>query len=270
MAVISSTTLDIYRNLAVEQWLMEHTEEPVLYLWHSDCAVVMGKNQNPWRECRLDLMEAEGVPLARRISGGGTVYHDLGNLNYCVIVKRAEYREARAFEMILGALEQFGVTGRRASKSNLLVEGRKFSGNAFAFLKGRVMHHGTLLLNSDLERLERYLGPVCKGIETRAIASVPAKVANLQLDEPLVSEAIQQQFSALYEIERRSGEIVPDEEQVAIIVERIRSTEWLYGATPLFSIKKGGEEWIVEKGFQCRNKLPMCLARPARMTRRLE
>ena len=83
MLIVESQSLDVYRNLAIEEYQMEHATEhgPVLFLWQSDCAVVAGKNQNPWRECRLDLMREEGVPLARRISGGGTVYHDAGNLN---------------------------------------------------------------------------------------------------------------------------------------------------------------------------------------------
>ncbi len=82
MLIIKSSSLDIYRNLAIEEYLMAHFTEPTLFLWQSDCAVVMGKNQNPWRECRLSLMRDEGIPLARRSSGGGTVYHDSGNLNY--------------------------------------------------------------------------------------------------------------------------------------------------------------------------------------------
>ncbi|MEN8255735.1 MAG: hypothetical protein ABFR33_09740, partial [Verrucomicrobiota bacterium] len=90
MLIVESQSLDVHRNLAIEECLMEQVVDqgPVLFLWRSDCAVVMGKNQNPWRECRLDLMRDESVPLARRISGGGTVYHDAGNLNYCVVVDR--------------------------------------------------------------------------------------------------------------------------------------------------------------------------------------
>ena len=110
MLIVQSSSTDVYRNLAIEEYLMEHAVDhgPVLFLWQSDCAVVMGKNQNPWRECRLNLMREEGIPLARRISGGGTVYHDIGNLNYCVIVDRTQYREEQAYKMVSEALEIFG------------------------------------------------------------------------------------------------------------------------------------------------------------------
>ena len=111
MLIVESQSLDVYRNLAIEEYLMEQVTDrgPVLFLWRSDRAVVIGKNQNPWRECRLDRMQADGVPLARRISGGGTVYHDEGNLNYCVMVDRAIYRKDQAYEMVIRALDSFGL-----------------------------------------------------------------------------------------------------------------------------------------------------------------
>lgn len=240
MLIVESQILDIYRNLAVEEYVMDHVHDrgPVLFLWRSDCAVVMGKNQNPWRECRLDVMAEEGVPLARRLSGGGTVYHDAGNLNYCVVVKREDYREAQAYDMVLQALASLGVAAEKTGKSNLSVGGRKFSGNAFAFRKGRAMHHGTLLLHTDLERLQRYLGPMVKDIDTHAIASIPASVANLALNIPDVSRALREAFEKLY----GGGEPVCWSEgdmpssTLDEIERRLRSDEWLYEATPKFSV----------------------------------
>ncbi|MEN8256219.1 MAG: lipoate--protein ligase [Verrucomicrobiota bacterium] len=252
MLIVESQSMDVYRNLAIEEYLMEQVVDrgPVLFLWRSDCAVVMGKNQNPWRECRLDLMREEGVPLARRISGGGTVYHDAGNLNYCVIVDRREYREEQAYGMVLAALETFGIHAEKSGKSNLGVEGRKFSGNAFCFRRGRALHHGTLLLNTDLERLNRYLGPMFGGIETRAISSVPAEVANLGLDVAELSLALKGVFRAFYgdETPYQWSEADLDETMLQPLLERQFSDKWKYGGTPKFSLERNDLRLEIEKG----------------------
>jgi len=254
MLMVESQSLDVYRNLATEEYLMEHSAEPVLFLWRSSCAVVVGKNQNPWRECRLDLMRAEGVPLARRISGGGTVYHDEGNLNYCVVVDRTQYREEQAFELVFQTLETFGIRAERTGKSNLSVDGLKFSGNAFCFRKGRALHHGTLLLQADLGRLGRYLEPMLGGIETRAVVSVPAQVANLGLDIGLVAAGLRDRFAELYGNKNsfQSLEIGSDMAELASLEEKHRSGEWKYGTTPKFTVERDGMLLEVEKGIVVR------------------
>ena len=252
MLIVESQSLDVHRNLAIEEYLMERAVEsgPVLFLWRSACAVVVGKNQNPWRECRLDLMQAEGVPLARRISGGGTVYHDEGNLNYCVITDRTRYREEQAYEMVFQALETLGIRAEKTGKSNLSVDGLKFSGNAFCFRKGRALHHGTLLLDTDLERLNRYLEPMFSRIDTRAIRSVPAPVANLGLDVAEVSEALRSSFSSLYDDGRlfRRAEADLDGAALLPLEEKHRSNRWKHGATPRFSVERDGVRLEVENG----------------------
>jgi lipoate-protein ligase A len=181
MLIVQSKSTDVYRNLAVEEWLLDHAGErgPILFLCVNSPCVVIGKNQNPWRECRLSLMEKEGVPLARRISGGGAVYHDEGNLNFGVIVPRTEYREEKQYELIIQTLQKFGIKASKLRKNSLAVDGLKFSGQAFCFRGQHVLHHGTLLVNSDLDRLGRYLGSEIDGIETKAVASVPSEVMNL-------------------------------------------------------------------------------------------
>ncbi len=247
MLILESSSLDVYRNLAVEEYLMERSTEPVLMLWRSDCAVVVGKNQNPWRECRLERMRNDGVPLARRISGGGTVYHDIGNLNYCVVVDRMAYRAELAYEMVIQALETLGVRAEKTGKSNLAVKGLKFSGNAFCFRKGRALHHGTLLLDTDLERLARYLGPSLNAIETRAIRSAPAEVANLGLDHAAVAAALKARFKTLY---GKDGEpsTLPEPAPSPAALEKQRSADWLYGATPKFTVDIHNLHLEVERG----------------------
>lgn len=253
MLIVESSAMDVYRNLAIEEFLVDNVRDqgPILFLWRSDCAVVMGKNQNPWRECHLDRINADGVVPARRISGGGTVYHDAGNLNYCVIVDREAYQEEKAYEIVFSALAQFGVKVERTGKSNLSVGGKKFSGNAFAFRRGRALHHGTLLLDTNLERLGRYLGSMIEGIQTHAIASVPADVANLGLDVAEVSAALKSSFCRLYADGRPVAERVAGEEAVFCEEESLRrhaSDSWIYGATPTFSFERNDEVIKVVKG----------------------
>jgi lipoate-protein ligase A len=253
MLIFESQSLDVYHNLAIEEYLMDHvtTRGPILYLWRSECAVVMGKNQNPWRECRLDLMEKEGVPLARRISGGGTVYHDCGNLNYCIMTAREAYREEQAYQVVFQALETFGVHAEKTGKSNLSLNGLKFSGNAFAFRKGRAMHHGTLLLETDLERLNRYLGSMVDGIKTHAIASVPAQVMNLGLNRTDLMEALKSSFQVVYG--NQTASMMTEPELDRAVVENLHllqvSKGWKLDATPTFSVEYEGSVLQIRKGI---------------------
>jgi lipoate-protein ligase A len=253
MLIVESNNLDVYHNLAMEEYLMVEVHEcgPILFLWQSDCAVVMGKNQNPWRECRLNLMETDGVPLARRISGGGTVYHDGGNLNYCIITGREEYREEQAYGVVLDALALLGREGERTGKSNLSIGGYKFSGNAFAFRRGRAMHHGTLLLQTDLERLNRYLGSMYEQIETHAIASVPAAVANLDLPVEQVSAALIQAFRESYGTPNDVviREVPFDDGMMEQRCAKQKSLDWIYGTTPRFTVQCNGFPVEVNKGI---------------------
>jgi lipoate-protein ligase A len=253
MLIVQSSSNEVYRNLAIEEYLMEQVVDcgPVLFLWRSDCAVVMGKNQNPWRECRLDVMREEGVPLARRISGGGTVYHDAGSLNFCVSVDRSLYQEAQAYEMVFRALETFGIQAKKTGKSNLSVDGLKFSGNAFSFRKGCALHHGTLLLNTNLERLNRYLGSMFDSIETHAIRSEPAEVTNLNLGVAEVSAALQDSFESLYGIGKAS--LLPgssfEKSVLDALIQKQISNDWKYGATPKFTLDWNHLHLGVEKGM---------------------
>jgi len=210
----------------------------------------MGKNQNPWRECQLGLMRDEGGPLARRISGGGTVYHDAGNLNYCVIVDRTQYREEQAYEMVFQALETLGIHAERTGKSNLSVGGLKFSGNAFCFRKGRALHHGTLLLNTDLKRLSRYLGSMFESIDTHAIRSIPANVTNLNLAGEAVAAALRKSFQSTYGGGRAVllAEIELDSARLAEFSEKQSSDDWKYAATPRFAVEYQGRSLEVVKG----------------------
>jgi lipoate---protein ligase len=257
--------MDVYRNLAVEEWLLDHaTRLPVLFLCVNSPCVVIGKNQNPWRECRLSLMEKEGVLLARRISGGGAVYHDEGNLNVGVIVPRTEYREEKQYELIFRTLEKFGITASSGfgklttglRKNSMAVDDKKFSGQAFCFRREHVLHHGTLLVNSDLDRLGRYLGSEIEGIETKAVASVPAEVMNLSEAAPGLT--VEKLSSALIETFRKiygSGGVVEYGSDADILektgaaTQLLSSKDWKLCYTPRFQVTINGQTLEIEKGL---------------------
>ncbi|MFA7370028.1 MAG: hypothetical protein WC334_10320 [Kiritimatiellales bacterium] len=254
MLIVQSQSTDVYRNLAVEEWLLNHAGErgPILFLCVNAPCVVIGKNQNPWRECRLSLMKQEDVPLARRISGGGAVYHDEGNLNIGVIVPRTEYREEKQYELIFQALEKFGIKATKLRKNSLAVDGKKFSGQAFSFRGQYVLHHGTLLVNSDLKRLGRYLGSEFAGIETKAVASVPAEVANLSSFAPdltveKLSAALTGTFQKIYADGGMQNVKIPEEELLPMI-GKLSSTDWKLCHTPRFQVTINGQTLEVEKG----------------------
>jgi lipoate-protein ligase A len=220
-----------------------------LFLWRAESAVVVGKNQNPWRECAADAISREGGQIARRLSGGGTVYHDLGNLNYAWFCTRFGYRSDRVFDALLHAVDRLGVSAHRLGKSSLGVAGRKFSGTAFCFRKNAVMHHGTLLITSDLDRLDRWLRSPMSIKNTRAVASQPAPVVNLSSFG--VSKADLEQ-SIIDSFARMVGDPVEEAPVAAVAVEngrrRFASWEWVFGHTPLFECRIGDLAVIVEKG----------------------
>ena len=226
---------DILHNLALEEWIMDNSFEPTLILWKNLPSVVIGKNQNPWLECKLKLMNKEKITLARRISGGGTVYHDIGNLNYSVIVSQSEYRNELAFNMIINVLKSFDINAHRKCKSNLMVDNKKFSGTAFAFRKNKVLHHGTILLNSDLNKLNRYLGSEYSGIKTKAVKSAPAEVNNLNISSDELIKKIKKEFRILYHVNNNVNFKI-NNESLNKYLELRSSDKWIYGSTPNFII----------------------------------
>ena len=129
---ISSST-NPYLNLAVEEYLLE-TVKPnqlILYLWQNERTVVIGKNQNAWKECRFQELEADGGHLARRLSGGGAVFHDLGNLNFTFLIPSSDYDLSKQMSVILEAVRSLGIDAQKSGRNDVTVDGKKFSGNAF-------------------------------------------------------------------------------------------------------------------------------------------
>lgn len=237
MKLLRLHTTDPYRNLAVEEYLFYHATEDVFLLWQNDNTVVIGKNQNPYAELNLDFVRERGIRVARRITGGGAVYHDMGNVNFTFISPQAQQGgiDFAAFcRPIMKALEGFGVHVELSGRNDLLINGKKFSGNAQYASGGRVLHHGTLLYDSDLTVLSSALRPDEEKLHTKAIRSVSSRVTNLRpyLPEMAGTEAL---MSALFEAVGGEWMPLPDNAEIDALTERNQSHGWLFPERALLS-----------------------------------
>ena len=159
--IYMSEDFNPYRNLATEKLLLDSVGEDslILYLWQNEKTVVIGRNQNPLAECNCALLKEENGFLARRLSGGGAVFHDCGNLNFTFLCCTENYDLEKQLRVIQKACEMAGIHAELNGRNDLLADGRKFSGNAFYNSKGKSYHHGTILINADKEKLTKYLTP---------------------------------------------------------------------------------------------------------------
>ena len=209
----SGSGTDPYRNLALEQYLTEHVADDacILYLWQNQNTVVIGRNQNAWQECRTGLLEQEGGTLARRLSGGGAVFHDMGNLNFTFSVSTGNYDLPRQQRVILEACRLLGIQAELSGRNDLLAQGRKFSGNSFYNHGGRSFHNGTLLIDADMTKMGRYLSPSPAKIASKGVASVASRVVNLRelcpgLTVAGMTDAMNRAFQQVYDGPASGGE----------------------------------------------------------------
>ena len=222
-------------NLAMEERLLYTVQdgEATVYLWQNERTVVIGKNQNACAECNLTALREDCGRLVRRLSGGGAVYHDLGNLNFTFLSKAADENTGRNLEIIAGALRSFGLEPQKSGRNDLLLNGRKFSGNAFCTRKGNAYHHGTLMLNVDAERIERYLCVSSAKLEKHAVRSVRARVINLsELAPEITVGCLRTEIIAAaemtYGLTAKKIEIAQDS-GFQRLVEKYESDEWNLG-----------------------------------------
>ena len=242
--VYLSSSTDGYRNLATDEWFLDHVgeEDLILHFYQNANAVIIGKNQNPWLECDLAAMERDRVQLVRRVSGGGAVYHDMGNLNFSFIAGAGRYDLERQLGLILKAVRDLGIPCEFSGRNDLLADGKKFSGNAFAVRRGKKQHHGTLLVSADLTRLPQYLVVDPKKIQSKGIASVRSRVCNLsQWQEDLsvktVKKAILKAFEAQYGYYSDFAFSQREEKEIDIYEEKHSSIQWRLGQTPKFDLE---------------------------------
>ena len=179
---IAAEGTDPYRNLAAEKLLTLDVREGecILFLWQNRRTVVIGRNQNAWEECAVRKLEEDGGHLARRLSGGGAVYHDLGNLNFSFAVRKADSDPGKESEVIRRAAEKLGIAAERTGRNDFEAGGRKFSGNAYYETRGCRCHHGTVMMDVDLGALAAYLTVSGAKLRSKGVASVRARVVNLK------------------------------------------------------------------------------------------
>jgi len=256
----------------MEEYLLDNVKpnECILYLWQNQNTVVIGKNQNAWKECRTELLEQEGGKLARRSSGGGAVFHDTGNLNFSFLVDRQYYDVHKQLEVILKAVEKLGIKAVFSGRNDLTVEDRKFSGNAFCFRKKSALHHGTILISADMEKMTRYLQVPKEKIRSKGIESVRSRVVNLteynpSIDIQMMIDTLIESFKEVYgdTTDIRHGEEGIDQSVLDELYNKYKSWEWRFGQTPSFDLSLSERfSWgEIELGFRLQNgKIDSCTA----------
>ncbi|XP_026218661.1 lipoyltransferase 1, mitochondrial [Anabas testudineus] len=250
--VLQSRSTDVYQNLALEDWIdanVDLQQRSILLLWRNRPAVVIGRHQNPWSECNLPAMRRAGIPLARRRSGGGTVFHDLGNLNLTFFTSKKAYDRKRNLKVITEALRQVrpGLDVQATDRFDILLNRHyKISGTASRLSRTSSYHHCTLLHSADCSALTTLLCPSCPGIHSNATPSVPSPVANLLDHDPTLQwgellEALVHQYNTEFDFSSALTLIDPADESefpgLSRTATELRSWEWTFGKTPKFSVQ---------------------------------
>ncbi|MFA9377431.1 MAG: lipoate--protein ligase [Lachnotalea sp.] len=227
---IRSTKHDVYYNQALEEYLLEHCkkEQYILYLWQNQNTIVIGRNQNCYKECRVNNFLKDGGQIARRITGGGAVYHDLGNLNYSFISNSDTCELDQFASVIVTALNQMGLYPEITGRNDMIIEGKKFSGTAYYQKQDRYLYHGTVMLNVDLDKMLQYLSPPTQKFISKGVDSIRARVINLtqvmpEINTQNLENNMIQAFETIF-----NASSVELEVKETIGHERFASKEWIF------------------------------------------
>ena len=246
-------------NLAVESFLLNQGDNDAvtMFLWKNEQTVVYGYNQNPFTECNVELLLSEGGHAARRRTGGGAVYHDLGNLNFSFVANKNLYDVHKQMNVIKTALGYFGLETEVSGRNDILFDGRKFSGNAFGIYKDRRLHHGTILIKTDGEKLAKYLKVNPAKLQKHGVKSVTSRIINLSEVADITSDSIIPYLSkAFEEVYDLKAEIIDFNDLLTDKVLKTRdlfaSDEYLFGKWRNFHAKKSAQfSWgLVELDMQ--------------------
>ncbi len=237
LSILETDSVYPFHNQSLEEYLFETVSEDeiILYLWQNRRTVVIGKNQNAYRECDIRKLEEDHGFLARRTSGGGAVYHDLGNLNFTFLSHEKHYDLQKQNEVILKALNGLGIEASLSGRNDLLTEGRKFSGHAYRHQNGKAYHHGTLMVDVNREDLERYLQVSPLKYQDRSVSSVRSRVVDLKEIRPDLTIGILKEklFRAFEEVYRKDAAFLSekdtDEQRIQALEERFKDPSWRYG-----------------------------------------
>lgn len=243
---IESDSYSPYENLALEAYLLEHVQEGecILYLWQNENTVVVGRNQNAHNECKIEELLAEGGHIVRRLSGGGAVYHDIGNLNFTFLMPNDDYDMEKQTEVILRAVKKLSIKAERNGRNDLTIDGKKFSGHAYYHTKKNSYHHGTIMVNVNQEKLAKYLKVSMLKLQDKGVKSVQSRVTNLtefnsNLRIPLLKETLCEAFSEVYQkeiVQLKVKEL--NQKELKSLVDMFSSEEWIYGKKEQFEYCK--------------------------------
>ena len=249
MFYLESPSRDPYFNLALEEYVFERMDKSKSYfmLWQNDNTIVVGKYQNTAEEIDQAYVDAHGIRVARRLSGGGAVYHDRGNLNFTFIVDRADAPglNFKIFvEPVIRALARFGVHAEFTGRNDLTIDGMKFSGNAQYARRGRLLHHGCIMLDSNLTSVADALRVKEAKFASKAVKSVRSRVTTINAHAP-APISMEDFKGALKECAMASGELEPctlTEEDLAAVRklrnEKYATWAWNYGCSPAYDMRR--------------------------------
>ncbi|WP_291257106.1 lipoate--protein ligase [Flavonifractor sp.] len=249
MFYLESPSRDPYFNLALEEYVFERMDKSKSYfmLWQNDNTIVVGKYQNTAEEIDQAYVDAHGIRVARRLSGGGAVYHDKGNLNFTFIVDRADAPglNFKIFvEPVIQALARFGVHAAFTGRNDLTIDGLKFSGNAQYARRGRLLHHGCIMLDSNLTSVADALRVKEAKFASKAVKSVRSRVTTINAHAP-APISMEDFKGALKECAMASGALEPytlTEEDLAAVRklrdEKYATWAWNYGCSPAYDMRR--------------------------------
>ena len=264
MKCIYNPSTDAYFNLASEEYLLKHFDDDVFMLWRNDKAVIVGKYQNSVAEINIDYVKEHGIKVVRRQTGGGAVFHDLGNVNYTFIGSKGSGDFRTFSEPILRVLNEMGVPAKFEGRNDLTINGMKFSGTAQCVYKDRILHHGTLLFASEMDDLTAALKVNPLKFKDKAVKSVRKRVTNISEHLPAPMSVTDFIEVVMRNVSQNSENAVPyelsehDIQEISNLRDEKYSTwDWNFGTSPKFGYTKqirtgGGNVELnldVEKGL---------------------
>lgn len=262
-----SESSDPFFNLAAEEWIF-NTQDPQahsLFWWRNGPSVIIGRFQNPWKECHVQMLVDNNVNLVRRKSGGGAVYQDLGNSIYTFVSPKKEFSIPRNNQIIVNALERFGIKAVPTGRNDIVVDGKKVSGAAFKHSLQHSLHHGTLLVNLDTTALPRYLNPNKAKLASKGVSSVEARVQNMihlapnmtheTLGDVLIQAFLKDYGAASTEIIPLNEKVLAGEKLFTSAFEELKDWNFRFGKTPEFThnLETRFDWGIMDVFFNCKN-----------------
>lgn len=247
MRYLINKSTNPYFNLALDEYAMKHidVDDDFFILWRNEPSVIIGKNQNAVEEVNEAYIKENNVKVARRVSGGGAVYHDLGNLNFTFVINvddpgKVNYK--KYVQPIIDALADMGITAEASGRNDILIDGLKISGNAQRVTNGKLMHHGTLLFDVNIENMVQALNVLPDKYISKGVKSVRSRVTNIKEHLPEDTDIFDFWNSLQYYLSNSGldSEILLSDDDIANVeyeaLNRFSTWDWIYGESPEFDM----------------------------------